>query len=60
MEGQNMASKNKGKVALLIVAVILGIASIIMAIAGLPGTMDTEPVLAVGVICLAVAGLLKD
>ena len=55
-----MASKNKGKLTLFIVAVILGIASIIMAFTGLPGTMDTEPVLAVGVICLAVAGLLKD
>ena len=55
-----MASKNKGKLALLIVAVILGIASIIMAFTGLPGTMDTEPVLAAGVICLAAAGLLRD
>jgi len=55
-----MANKNKGKFTLLIVAIILGIASIIMAFTGLPGTMDTEPVLAIGVICLAVAGLLKD
>jgi hypothetical protein len=55
-----MASKNKGKLALFIVALILGIASIIMAFTGLPGTMDTEPILAVGVICLAVAGLFKD
>ena len=55
-----MTKKNKTKLALFIVAVILGIASIIMAFAGLPGTMDTEPVLAVGVICLAIAGLLKD
>ena len=55
-----MAKKNKGKSALFVVALILGIASIIMSLTGLPGTMDTEPVLAVGVICLAVAGLLKD
>lgn len=55
-----MANKNKGKLALFIIAIVLGIASIIMAFTGLPGTMDTEPVLAVGVICLAVAGLLKD
>jgi hypothetical protein len=55
-----MLSRNKGKSALFIVALILGIAGIIMAFTGLPGTMDTEPVLAVGVICLAVAGLLRD
>ena len=55
-----MIKRNKAKLALFVVAVILGIASIIMAFTGLPGTMDTEPVLAVGVICLAVAGLLKD
>jgi hypothetical protein len=55
-----MPSKNKGKSALFIVALSSGIASIIMASAGLPGTMDTEPVLAVGVICLAVGGLLRD
>jgi hypothetical protein len=55
-----MTKKNKTKLALFIVAVILGITSIIMAFTGLPGTMDTEPVLAVGVICLAIAGLLKD
>ena len=54
-----MPSSNKGKSALFIVALILGIASIIMAFTGLPGTMDTEPVLAVGVMCLAVAGLLR-
>ena len=55
-----MAKKNKGKSALFIVALILGIATIIMSFAGLPGTMDTEPVLGAGVICLAIAGLLKD
>ena len=55
-----MAKRNKAKLALFIVAAVLGIASIIMAFTGLPGTMDTEPVLAVGVICLAIAGLLKD
>ena len=55
-----MVNRNRGKSALLIVALILGIASLIMAFTGLPGTMDTEPVLAFGVICLAVAGLLRD
>ena len=55
-----MASKSKGKFALLIVALILGIASLVMAFTGLPGTMDTEPILAFGVIFLAVAALLKD
>ena len=55
-----MTKRNKAKLALFIVAIVLGIASIIMSFTGLPGTMDTEPVLGVGVICLAIAGLLKD
>ena len=55
-----MTKRNKAKLALFVAAVILGISSIIMAFTGLPGTMDTEPILAVGVICLAIAGLLKD
>ena len=55
-----MVSKSKGKFALLIVSLILGIASLVMAFTGLPGTMDTEPILALGVIFLAVVALLKD
>ena len=55
-----MAKKNKVKSVLFIVALILGIASLIISFTGLPGTLDTEPILAVGVICLAVASLLKN
>ena len=55
-----MTKRNKAKLALFIVATVLGIASIIMNYFGLPGTMDTEPPLAVAVACLGVAGLLKD
>ena len=55
-----MPKRNRAKLTLFIVAAVLGIASIFMSFFGLPGTMDTEPPLAVGVICLAVAGLLRD
>lgn len=55
-----MTKKNKVKLALFVVATVLGVASIIMSFFGLPGTMDTEPPLAVAVACLGVAGLLKD
>lgn len=55
-----MVKRNKTKLALLVVAILLGITSIITSFTGLPGTMDTEPLLAVGVVLLAVAGLLKD
>jgi len=55
-----MIKRNKTKLALFAVAIILGIAGIIMSFTGLPGTMDTEPLLAVAVICLGITGLLKD
>jgi len=55
-----MTKRNKAKLALFVVAAVLGIASIIMSFFGLPGTMDTEPPLAVAVACLGIAGLLKD
>ena len=55
-----MTKKNKVKIALFVVAAVLGVASIIMSFFGLPGTMDTEPPLAVAVACLGIAGLLKD
>lgn len=55
-----MTKRNKVKIALFVVAAVLGIASIIMSYFGLPGTMDTEPPLAVAVACLGIAGLLRD
>ena len=55
-----MPKRNKAKLVLFVVAAVLGIASIIMNYFGLPGTMDTEPPLAVAVACLGIAGLLKD
>jgi hypothetical protein len=55
-----MAKRNKAKVALFIIAAVLGIASVFMSFFGLPGTMDTEPPLAVAVACLGIAGLLRD
>ena len=57
---KNVTKRNKAKLALFIVATVIGIASIIMSYVGLPGTMDTEPPLAVAVACLGIAGLLKD
>jgi|GEM_PF-2452391 len=55
-----MAKRNRVKLALFVVVIILGIAGIVMSFTGLPGTMDTEPPLAVAVACLGIAGLLKD
>ena len=54
-----MAKKSGAKSILFIVALVLGGISIIMAFTGLRWAMGTEPILAAGVICLAVAGLLK-
>jgi len=55
-----MTKRNKAKLTLFVIATVLGIASIIMNYVGLPGTMDTEPPLAVAVALLGIAGLLKD
>jgi len=55
-----MPKRNRAKLTLFVVAAVLGIASIFMSFFGLPGTMDTEPPLAVAVACLGIAGLLRD
>lgn len=41
-------------------ALILAIASFILAFVGLPDPYDTEPILAVGLFLVALTGLLKD
>jgi len=55
-----MPKRNRAKLVLFVAAAVLGIASIFMSFFGLPGTMDTEPPLAVAVACLGIAGLLRD
>ena len=55
-----MTKRNRAKLALFIVATVLGVASKIMNYFGLPRTMDTELPLGVAVACLGIAGLLKD
>ena len=51
--------KHKIKGVLYIVSLILGILSIILSFTGLPGTYDAEPLLALAVVCLAIAGLMR-
>ena len=43
----------------LAVAAMRGVISLILAFTGLQGTYDTEPILAIGLILLAMAGLMK-
>lgn len=49
----------KSKPILLAIAAILGVISLILAFTGLQGTYNTEPILAIGIIILAIAGLIK-
>ncbi len=42
---------------LYVIALIMGIASIIFSYTGLPWTYDTEPLLGIGILCIALAGL---
>ena len=44
---------------LVVIVLILGIAGIYLAYFGLPGTLDAEPVLGIGLILIALAGLLS-
>jgi len=42
------------------IAIILGIISLVVSFTGLPGSLDSEPILAIGLILLAYTGLMKD
>jgi len=54
-----MAKKRNNKKTLSIISIIIGIVSLVFAFVGLPGTYDTEPLLAVAVILLALAVMKK-
>ena len=40
-------------------ALVLGVLSLVFAFTGLPWTYDTEPLIALGLVLLAIAGLMK-
>lgn len=52
-----MDGKNIGVVILYALGILLGLISIVMAYFGLPGEYDTEPLLGVGLLFVAIAGL---
>jgi len=54
-----MERKNIGLIIIYAICIILGLISVIMAYTGLPGTFDTEPLLAVGLLFVAIAGLIS-
>ena len=54
-----MERKNIGLIILYAIGIFLGLVSVIMAYTGLPGSYDTEPMLAVGLLFVAIAGLIS-
>ena len=45
---------------LYLIAVVAGLASLVLSFTGMFGTFDTEPVLAIGLLALALAGFLSS
>ena len=45
------------KMVLYAVALAMGVATIVLSWTGLPSNYDTEPLLGIGILCLAIAGL---
>ena len=45
------------KLILFVLALAMGVATVVLSFTGLPGTYDTEPLLGIAVFCLALAGL---
>lgn len=41
------------------IALFLGIAAIVFSYTGLPGNLDTEPLLGIGLLCLGTAGIMQ-
>lgn len=54
-----MEGKIIGIAILYVVGLLLGLISLFMSYIGMPGNYDTEPVLGVGLLLLAIAGLLS-
>ena len=45
---------------LYLIAIVAGLASLVLSFIGLFGTYDTEPVLAIGLLAIALAGFLSN
>ena len=54
-----MSSKKILEILLFAIGLILGILALLFAYTGLPWTMDTEPLLAIGLILVALAGIIS-
>ena len=54
-----MASKKILEILLFAVGLLLGIVALLFTYTGLPWTMDTEPLLAIGLILVALAGMIS-
>ena len=52
-----MERKNIGIMILYAIGVLLGLIAIVMSYFGLPGELDTEPLLGFGLLFVAIAGL---
>ena len=52
-----MSTKNLIALVLYAIGLVTGIASLVMSYTGLPENYDTEPVLAFGLLLLAIAGI---
>ena len=52
-----MSTKNLIALILYAIGLLLGIAALVMSYTGLPENYDTEPVLAFGLLLLAIAGI---
>jgi hypothetical protein len=53
-----MGGKNIASMILFIIGLLLGLLAIIISYFGLPGNLDTEPILGFGLIIVAIAGIL--
>jgi len=54
-----MERKNIGIAILFVVGLLLGLISLVMSYIGMPGNYDTEPILGIGLLLVAIAGLLS-
>jgi hypothetical protein len=54
-----MESKKAIIMLLYVIGILLGLVAILMTYTGLPGDMDTEPILGFGIFFVAIAGLLS-
>ena len=54
-----MSTKNLIAVLLYAIGLLFGIGSLLVSYTGLTGTMDAEPLLALGLLCIALAGIIS-